>query len=81
MIVCTYCLRPFFDGETISIQLVNGTEYPYHASCLNVQMENENLLRKIFGEDGPVRVDTIIVRTFKTSQVVSGADGAGGGLG
>jgi hypothetical protein len=77
MIVCTYCLRPFFDGELISIQLVNHTEYPYHASCLNTQMENENLLRRIFDEDGPVRVDTIIVRTFKISQVDGGADGAG----
>lgn len=69
MLQCYYCTRLFFDEETISIRVIDYTEWPYHRECLERALGEDKLLRDIFGDDGPAWRGEIFERVFRKSQV------------
>lgn len=70
MIYCHWCDREFYEGETITIRNLFGTEVPYHGGCFVGWAENEEKLREIFGEVADQDVE-FFTRNFRAAQVES----------
>jgi hypothetical protein len=71
MIFCSWCDRPFFDGEPQTIRDLNGTEIPYHCGCFEHWRKNETVLSEIFNE-GDVTwetTSTTFERIYRDSQI------------
>ena len=67
MIFCDWCYRSFYEGETITIKNLNGTEVPYHGGCLTAWKKNQREVCGMFGMKFPKL--QIEHRTYHDGQV------------